>query len=142
MRHQMTLIAACAGGHSTTTPSTPSPHRLLMLKQAGADEGRSSLQEENGPAPDPSPQFSLLIEVKYYFIHAISVHSSAETSRDSLCHLHTNILINGSDVSTACSWGGGGRGGGGGCRRVCGGGGVLSRGPVRLYTIKLRCSWC
>lgn len=42
---------------------------------------------------------------KYYFIHAISVHSSAGASLDSQCHLHTNILINGSDVSTACSWG-------------------------------------
>lgn len=61
--------------------------------------------------------FPSLIEEKYYFIHAISVHSSAGASLDSLFHLHTDILINGSDVSTACSpgWrregGGGGRGG-------------------------------
>ncbi|KAG7217252.1 hypothetical protein INR49_027796 [Caranx melampygus] len=32
---------------------------------------------------------------------------TAGASLDSQCHLHTNILINGSDVSTACSWGGG-----------------------------------
>ena len=42
---------------------------------------------------------------KHYFIHAISVHSSAGASLDSQCHLPTNTLINGSDVSTACSWG-------------------------------------
>lgn len=62
--------------------------------------------------PAPSLQFSLFIEEKYHFIHAISVHSSAGASLDSQCHLHTNILINGSDVSSACSWVG--RVGGGG----------------------------
>lgn len=60
--------------------------------------------------------FPSLIEEKYYFIHAISVHSSAGASLDSLFHLHTDILINGSDVSTACSPGW--RRGGGGCHVV------------------------
>lgn len=65
--------------------------------------------------------FPPFIEEKYYFIHAISVHSSAGASLDSQCHLHTDILINGRDVSTACSWGEGGRTGGrvmGGCSHV------------------------
>lgn len=39
--------------------------------------------------------FPSFIEEKYYFIHAISVHSSAGASLDSQSHLHTNILING-----------------------------------------------
>lgn len=75
-------------------------------------------EEGNGRVAAPSPHFSLFIEEKYYFIHAISVHSSAGASLDSRSHLHTNILINGSDVSTACCWGGGG------------GGGERSRGPT------------
>lgn len=62
-------------------------------------------EKENGCVPALSLQFAPFIEEKYYFIHAISVHSSAGASLDSQCHLHTNILINGSDVSTACSWG-------------------------------------
>lgn len=71
--------------------------------------------------------FPPFIEEKYYFIHAISVHSSAGASLDSQCHLHADILINGRDVSTACSWGEGGRTGGrvvaaavvmGGCSHV------------------------
>ena len=75
--------------------------------------------------------FLFSLREKYYFIHAISVHSSAGASPDSRCHLHhTNILINGSDVSSACSWGGWGWRGG------------WSRGPVRVYTIKLRWPWC
>lgn len=61
------------------------------------------VQREKTAHQPRSARFPLFIEEKYYFIHAISVHSSARASLDSLCRLHTNILINGSDVSTACS---------------------------------------
>lgn len=101
----MALIDARRGGHSAFF--------FLAAEDGTRDEAKESVlsicAKETECAPARAARFPIFIEEKYDFIHAISVHSSAGASLDSLCHLHSNILINGSDVSTACSpmWQGG-----------------------------------
>ncbi|KAK2828651.1 hypothetical protein Q5P01_019685 [Channa striata] len=59
--------------------------------EAGGHLGQSSKRLHQKSAPGLQP--TCLSE------------AAAGASLDSQCHLHTNILINGSDVSSACSWG-------------------------------------